>query len=90
MLHMILAGLVTAFATQAPASGPTVAEPLSVFTGDWQIVDTVTGKILMGAKLRRDSGPQDHRADGKVGQQLDRQIHGPSSGRGPGPHLHRK
>lgn len=48
MLHMIfLAGLVTAFATQAPASGPTVAEPLSVFTGDWHVVDTVTGKILM-------------------------------------------
>ncbi len=50
MMHMMLVGLLMAQAAQAPAIAVQAADALTLITGDWQIVDTQTGKISQDCK----------------------------------------
>lgn len=50
MIEAAIIGLLTLQAAQAPASQAAGVDPLSVFSGDWQVVDTETDKVAIDCK----------------------------------------
>jgi hypothetical protein len=50
MIDAVVIGLLMVQAAQAPAGEAAAVDPLSVFSGDWQVVNTATGAVAMDCK----------------------------------------
>jgi hypothetical protein len=50
MIEAAIIGLLMVQAAQAPASEAAGVDPLSVFSGDWQVVNSETGKVAIDCK----------------------------------------